>query len=340
MARPVQSTLRPFAILGTGHALPHSVVWSADLDSGLGLPAGSVERAGGVKKRYFVDKDQTAAAMGAVAARAAIRAANLSFAEIDCLVAASGTMEQALPCNAALIHRELALAPLSIPAFDVNATCLGFVAAVDMLSWPIASGHYRRTLIVASDIASLGLNWQDLESSAIFGDGAAAAVVGTCDEHPGSCILASDMITLSEGATLCEIPGLGSRHHPKRSATPAHENLTTFRMDGKGVFKLVLSQLPQFVERILTKARLAREDIDWIVPHQASLPALQHLTKRLGFRSERVVNIFADHGNQVAASLPTALDVAIRDGRIQRGQRVLLLGTGAGVSIGGILLEY
>jgi 3-oxoacyl-[acyl-carrier-protein] synthase-3 len=340
MVPSVQSTLRPFAILGTGHALPPSVVWSADLDAGLGLPAGAVEGAGGVRKRHFVDNHQTAAALGAEAAREAIKAGNLSFEDIDCLVAASGTMDQALPCNAALIHRELALAPLSIPAFDVNATCLGFIAAVDMLSWPLASGYYRRALIVASDIASLGLNWNDLESSAIFGDGAAAAVVGSCGEHPGSRILASDMITLSAGAALCEIPGFGSRHHPGRSTPSGRGNLTTFRMDGKGVFRLVLSHLPQFVERLFASAGLSREDIDWIVPHQASLPALSHLTKRLGFRNERVVNIFADYGNQVAASLPTALDVAIRDGRIQRGHRVLLLGTGAGVSIGGLILEY
>lgn len=331
---------RPLAILGTGHALPGVQVLSTDLARRLGLSGGTIESAGGVRKRHFAGPHETAASLGAEAARRAMERANLTLGDIDCLVAASGTMDQALPCNAALIHRELGLSPLGVPSFDINATCLGLVAALDTLSWPIAAGHYQRILIVASDIASLGLNWQDLESSAIFGDGAAAALVGKSTHHPGSRILASDLMTLSEGAPLCEIPAFGSRHHPNRETGAPAKPLTMFWMDGKGVFKLVLSYLPRFVDRLFAKAGLTRERVDWIVPHQASLPALRHLTRRLGLQGERVVDILAEFGNQVAASLPTALDVAIRDGRIQRGHRVLLLGTGAGLSIGGIILEY
>lgn len=123
---------------------------------------------------------------------------------------------------------------LAFPAFDINATCLGFVAARDTLSWPLAAGHYQRVLIVASDLASPGLNWQELESSAIFGEGAAAPLVGKSPCHPGSRILASDFMTLSEGASLCEIPAFGSRHHPNRKAGAPAKLLPLFRMDGKG----------------------------------------------------------------------------------------------------------
>jgi len=340
MLKQHPKSLRAVAILGTGHALPDASVFSTELDIRLGHPPGFIEKISGVRKRYFVQKDETAASLAAKAARRAMEQAQLTFADIDCLVAASGTMDQALPCNAALIHHELGLSPLAVPAFDINATCLGFIAALDTLSWPIVAGHYRRVLIVASDIASLGLNWKDLESSAIFGDGAAAAVIGQSVNHPGSRILASDMMTLSEGASFCEIPAFGSRYHPNREIDVPYQPMTMFRMNGKGVFKLALAHLPQFVDRLVAKAGIARSQIDWIVPHQASHLALQHLTKRLGFESKRVVDIFADHGNQVAASLPTALDFAIRNGRIQRGQSVLLLGTGAGMSIGGIILEY
>jgi 3-oxoacyl-[acyl-carrier-protein] synthase-3 len=111
-------------------------------------------------------------------------------------------------------------------------------------------------------------------------------------------------------------------------------------MNGKSVFKLAAEHLPAFVEQLLTQAHLRLEQIDWVVPHQASHLALTHLSKRLGFAHERVINIFADHGNQLAASMPTALDIAIRDGRICRGHRVLLLGTGAGLSLGGVVMEY
>jgi len=177
-----------------------------------------------------------------------------------------------------------------------------------------------------------------LESSAIFGDGAAAAILGP-STNERSCLLAAALNTLSEGADLCRIPAGGSRYHPTRISQPFNE-LTKFRMDGKGVFKLAAAHLPGFVENLLARAGLTRDQLDWIVPHQASQLALSHLTKRLGFADRKVIDIFAEHGNQVAASLPTALDIAIRDGRIQRGHRLLLLGTGAGLSLGGAVLEY
>lgn len=326
------------AIQGTGHSLPTQAVDSIDFDRRLDLPLGTVERIGGVRRRHFASRAETAAQLAAEAGRRALATAGLGTDDIDCLVAASGTMDQGMPCNAALIHRELGLSDRAIPAFDVNASCLGFLAALDTLAWPIAAGRYRRVLVVAADIASCGLDWSNLESSAIFGDGAAAAVLGPSGDG-ASRLLAAELRTLSQGADLCRIPAGGSRHHPTRIDQPFDE-LARFRMDGKGVFKLAAQHLPDFVDRLLARAGLTRDRLDWIVPHQASHLALSHLTKRLGFAREKVIDIFAEHGNQVAASLPTALDIAIRDGRIRRGDKLLLLGTGAGLSLGGVVLEY
>ena len=168
---------RPLAILGTGHALPERIVTSKELDHQLGFPLGRVFKVGGVKKRHFAGLDDNAAKLGARAARKALAAANLSLDDIDCLVAASGTMDQSMPCNAAMIYKELGEFDTVLPAFDINASCMSFITALDILSWPIAAGRYRRVLIVSSDIASCGLDWAHLEASAIFGDGAAAAVV-------------------------------------------------------------------------------------------------------------------------------------------------------------------
>ncbi|MBK9615141.1 MAG: 3-oxoacyl-ACP synthase [Uliginosibacterium sp.] len=330
--------VRSVSLLGTGHALPTSEIASSDLDRQLNLIAGTVERVSGVSRRYFATQAETAASLAAKAGLLALEAATLTLADVDCLVAASGTMDQGMPCNAALIHRELGLSARAIPAFDINASCLGFLAALDTLAWPIVAGRYRRVLIVAADIASCGLDWSRLESSAIFGDGAAAVVLGLSVDGR-SRLLATDMSTLSEGADLCCIPAGGSRYHPTRINQP-FDDLTKFRMDGKNVFKLASAYLPAFVDRLLERARLTRNQLDWIVPHQGSHLALSHLTKRLGFSDHKIVDIFAEHGNQVAASLPTALDIAIRDGRIQRGHRLLLLGTGAGLSLGGAVLEY
>lgn len=331
------NSMLPVAILGTGHALPKRRVSSQALDKQLHLTAGTVAKVSGVIQRYFAACDETAANLGAQAAQRALTAAQLSLSDIDCLVCVSGTMDQGLPYNAALLHRELGLSDAAVPAFDINASCLSFLAALDTLSFPLSAGRYRHILLVAADLASCGLNWQRLKASAIFGDGAAAVIIGKA--HAGQGLLASDLMTLSEGADFCRIPAGGSRFHPSRIDRP-FAPLTQFHMDGKRVFKLAAQYLPAFVERLLQRAKLCKADIDRVVPHQASHLALSHIGKRLGFASEKVVNIFAGYGNQVAASLPTALDIAIRDGRIIRGNRILLLGTGAGLSLGGAVMVY
>jgi 3-oxoacyl-[acyl-carrier-protein] synthase III len=324
-------------ILGTGAALPAEAVTSAELDARLGLAPGTVEQKTGVRVRY-VESRGNAAALGARAALQALEAAGLELADIDCLVAASGTPDQAMPSNAALIHRELGLSSRAIPAFDIGASCLGFLAALDLVAGQITLGRYRRVLIVAADIASCGLDWSRLEASGIFGDGAGAAVIGPA-EHTGSSLLASAFETLSEGAHLCEIRAGGSRYHPGRVEEPFLP-LAHFRMDGKAVFRLAGERLPAFLTRLLTAAGLKLSEIPLVVPHQASDHALQFLRRRFGLRREQVIDLFAERGNQVGASLPTALDAAVRSGRLRRGDPVLLLGTGAGVHLGGAVLCY
>lgn len=328
---------RPVAILGSGHALPTQIVTSAELDLKLNLAPGSVARISGVSHRHVANTDENAASLGAIAARNALQAAGLTLNQIDLVACASGTMDQGLPCNAALLHRELGLGQSGISAMDINASCLGFIAAVDTLSWALIAGRYRYVLLVCSDIASCGLDWQQVEVSGIFGDGAAAVVLGLSDHGPK--ILASSLKTFSEGAHLCQIPAGGSRYHPRRIDIP-FEPLTSFSMQGKALFRLATKHLPRLVDELLDHAQIALPQIDWVIPHQASHLAMQHASRQLGFAANKVIDIFAQHGNQVAASVPTALDIAIRDRRIQRGQRLMLIGTGAGLSLGGLILEY
>lgn len=330
---------RPISILGTGRALPENVVLSDELDSRLQHPAGYVKKRSGVRKRHFASPADTAASLGARAATEALCVAGLAALDIDCLIAASATMDQGMPSNAALIHHELGLLDSGIPAFDVNASCLGFLAALDMASCAIMAGRYRRALIVASDIASCGLDWNVIESSAIFGDGAAAAVISLSPEGSAQKILSMDLRTYSSGVDLCKIPAGGSRYHPSRINQPFLP-LTTFRMEGMKLFKLASEHLPAFLDSLLSRAGVRHADLDWVVPHQASHLALSYIGKHLGLHKEKIISIFPEYGNQVAASLPCTLDIAIRDGRIRRGQKLLLLGTGAGLSMGGAVLEY
>ncbi|MBL8139283.1 MAG: 3-oxoacyl-ACP synthase [Acidobacteria bacterium] len=341
MSSPVAShRARPLRVLGTGVAVSGEAVTSDALDARLGLPAGTIEERTGVRRR-FVER-RPAAVPGAEAARMALQTAGLTLDDIDCLVAASGTPDQAMPSNAALLHHELGLSARGIPAFDIGASCLGFLMALDVVSSLLASGRYRRVLIVASDVASCGLDWSRLESSGIFGDGAAAAVVDAGDgltAAAGGGILAASFLTLSDGAHACEIPGGGSRHHPSRIDQP-FPPLAQFHMDGPVIFRLAGERLADFVDGLLAQAGVTLADLELVVPHQASGHALAFMRRRLRLRTEQVVDIFAERGNQVGASLPTALHEAITSGRLRRGGTALLIGTGAGVQMGGIVLRH
>jgi 3-oxoacyl-[acyl-carrier-protein] synthase-3 len=334
----VPAGLRPLRLLGSGVAGALEALTSSTLDARLGLPAGSVEKRSGVRVRG-VETRRSAAELGAAAAREALAAAALELADVDLLMAASATMDQAMPCNAALIHRELGPAARGLPAFDVGASCLGFLVALDTAAALIAAGRYRRVLIVAADIASCGLDWSHLEASAIFGDGAAAFVVdGDGATTAPAGLLAAAFATYSEGAHFCEIRGGGSRYHPSRIDEP-FAPLARFRMDGQAVFRLAARHLDAFIDALLARAGLDRGAIDLVVPHQASRHGLDFLRRLLRLPAARIVDIFTTHGNQVAASLPSALHAARAGGRLQAGMNVLLIGTGAGVSFGGLVLR-
>lgn len=335
------STPRALRILGTGAAVPEEVVTSLELDERLGLAEGTVEERTGVRSRYV--ERGTAAQLGAQAARKALAAAGLTLDDVDLIIGASGTPDQPLPCNAALLHEELAPGR-PIAAFDVNASCLSFLAALDLAATLVDAGRARNILIASADLASVGLDWSDLGASGIFGDGAAAAVVGPA-EGTGSAVLAADFETHSEGAHTCEIRGGGSRFAPDRvrelpDDTGDYAEWGRFRMEGGAVFRLAIKHLPPFVDRLLAAAGTSIAELPVVVPHQASHHGLDWLRERFEIPEGRLVDIYVDHGNQVAASLPSALHAAIESGRLQRGDHALLLGTGAGLSIGGIVLCY
>ena len=291
-----------------------------------------------IESRAVACAEETSSSLGAAVAEQALTAAGWQAGDLDVIVTACGVMEQPIPGTATLIQRRLGLGASGIPAFDVNATCLSFLLALDVVGMGLAVGRWRKALIVSVDIASAALNFDDPESSVIFGDGAAAVCVQAVDGP--SEVLAFRLETYGDGAELCQLEAGGTRLRP-------HDNLdeflahSHFKMDGPGVFMATARRFPSFVTRLLEGCALSQDDIDLIIPHQASAAALKHL--RRVFRKtppERVVDIFADHGNQIAASLPSALHAAISDGRLKRGDVALLVGTAAGVSLGGAVIRY
>ncbi|MEB3222245.1 MAG: beta-ketoacyl-ACP synthase 3 [Candidatus Sericytochromatia bacterium] len=333
---------RRIRIRSVGRYLPTTVVTAAALDERMGLPPGTVAAESGVLERRYAG-DELASSMGAKAARQALEAGGLALADVDLILGACGTPEQAIPCNAALIQRALGAERSGIPAFDVNSTCLSFLTALDVASCLIEAGRYRRVLVVSADIASVGLDWQARESAMILGDGAAAAVVEASPADDPAAFLACGMQTYSEGADLTRIRGGGSRHHPREhrgDLASYAEGYCLFEMDGRAVFKRSAAVLPGFLSEVLGQAGLSLDDVALVVPHQASPSALELMRRRLGLPPERWLTIAHDHGNTVAASIPLALEAAVREGRLRRGDTALLLGTSAGFSVGALAFRY
>jgi len=327
-----------FSLRGTGTSLPRKKVSSAALDRELRKPDGWLEAICGVRER-FVCETETQDELAASAARGALTEAGIAASAIDLLIFASAVPKYSIPFTAPLIARHLGIPAGSCATLDVNSTCLSFLSGLDMATLMIATGRHRCALVVSSELASRALPWQtDPATAGLFGDGAAAAVLVQPEPGEASHVRAVRFEVHHEGYEACSLAsggtGIDFARDPERFAAGRF-----FQMNGRDLFKLTASRFPGFLDELLESAGWTRESVDLVVPHQASPFALTHLVKRCGFPRDKVIDIVASHGNQVAASIPTALHVARQQRRIVRGSRVVLLGTSAGVSFGGMAIE-
>jgi 3-oxoacyl-[acyl-carrier-protein] synthase III len=327
-----------FVLSGTGIGLPLQKISSSVLDERIGKEHGWIESNTGVAERWMCGCE-TQEELGAVAARQALVEANLEPAHIDAVIFASAVPKQPIPATAPLLCRELGIPSGRILAFDINTTCLSFLTALDIAVSLLDSGRCSNALIVSSEIASRALPWaNDPATAGLFGDGAAAAILRAPDTAAPSVLRAARFETYHEGYELCQLAaggtGIDIRKDPDRFMSASF-----FAMNGPELFRLTAKHYPGFVQRLLDEAGWSHDDVDLVVPHQASPMALQHLVKRCGFASSRVVNAVAHYGNQVAASLPTMLHLARNSQKVFGSAKVLLLGTSAGVSFGGLAIE-
>lgn len=327
---------RKIKILSTGTGLPEKALYDFELDERLGLPKGETFRVTGVKKRYQ-SVNETAAQLAARACESALMNSSLRWDDINCLVATSATMDKALPYNAAMIHSELGLNHRRTTTFDVGASCMSFLTGLDMISYAVDAGRFKNVMFVSSDVSAFTVDYKNLRENGIFGDGAAAVLISKSDDNEASCIVHSDTVTVSEGVEFCRINSGGTRYHRRTKNSNCD---AFFEMNGRGVFALASREITPFMNNLLSKAGCGMQDIDVVVPHQASRLGIDHIASRLGIPKEKLVDVFSEHGNQVGASLPTALHFGISAGKIQRGNRVLFIGTGAGLTIGGMIIIY
>ena len=326
----------PLKIAGVGRYLPERIVPSDELAPRVGLKDGWIEQKQGIRERRWVTTE-TASEMGAHAVREAVEDAGLTLGDLELIVNASGTPEQAIPDGGPLIQRQLGMGDSGVPCMSIHTTCLSFLTALDTCASLLATGRYRTIALVSSDITSCALNFDHWESSTLFGDAAAAAVLVRTPEGEASALHASRIETYGEGADFTACRGGGSRRHPHNPKTKPEDNL--FHMEGPEVFKLAIQYGPRFLERLQPGLTGGLGDIDLVVPHQASKLALDAHTM-MGMPPEQVMRTLDKFGNCVAASLPVTLYEAIRTDRLVRGNKLLMVGTGAGLTLGGAILTY
>jgi 3-oxoacyl-[acyl-carrier-protein] synthase-3 len=313
-------------ILGTGGFLPEKVVTNQDLERMVDTSDAWIRERTGIRQRHVVADGETCVDLAEAAARRALDASGVAAAEIDLIVMATTTPDQTFPSSACLLQNRLDIH--GCPAFDVQAVCTGFVYALSIAEKFIRTGSASRALVVGAEALSRIIDWTDRGTCVLFGDGAGAVVLGAADE-PG--VISTHLHADGAYRELLQVPaGIGNGGN----GSPYME------MKGNEVFRVAVTTLGRIVDETLAANAMTRDDIDWLVPHQANLRIIQATARKLDLAMEQVVVTVADHGNTSAASIPLAFDQAVRDGRIQRGQTVMMEAFGGGFTWGSVLLRY
>ena len=299
---------------------------------GIELPKNTVELKGQV--RYRISEGESQISLAVSACEKALKNANITINDIDCIVSASAVGIQPIPCTAALIHEKIAKGT-SIPALDINTTCTSFITALDTMSYLVEAGRYERVLIVSCDVASIALNPKQKESFQLFSDGAAAFVIEKTEKEIG--VIDAIQKTWSEGAHSTEIRGGLSNFHPKNYSEMTKEEYM-FDMNGKTVLSLSISKIPKLMKNFLKNNGMKVSDIDMTVPHQASV-AMPLVMQKLGIEKDKFLDEVKEFGNMVSASVPITLVHGLENGRIKSGNTILLIGTAAGLTTNMMLIK-
>lgn len=319
-------------ITGTGSYLPPHRLTNAELAAELaakGVETSDewIEERTGIRARHFAAPDVTSSDLGLEAAKRALEAAGLQAADIDLIIVATSTPDMVFPSAACILQHKLGIA--GCPAFDIQAVCSGFVYALTVADAMIKTGTASKALVVGAEVFSRILDFSDRTTCVLFGDGAGAVVL-EASETPG--ILASDLHADGKHVGILSVPGHVSGGQVLGSPF--------LQMDGKAVFKLAVSVLESAARATLAKAGLTEADIDWLIPHQANLRIMHSTAKKLKLPLEKLIVTVDQHGNTSAASIPLALDEAVRSGKVKKGDILMLEGVGGGFTWGAVLLKY
>jgi 3-oxoacyl-[acyl-carrier-protein] synthase-3 len=314
-------------VIGTGSYLPEKIVTNADLAQTVDTSDEWIRTRTGIHSRHVAAEGQLASDLALPAAQRALQSAGVNAADIDLIIVATTTPDIIFPSTACILQAKLGVA--GCPAFDVQAVCSGFVYALTIADLFIRSGQAKNALVVGTEVYSRILDWTDRGTCVLFGDGAGAVIVAA-SEQPG--ILATKLHADGRHKEMLCVPG--SVNGGKVWGSPF------VHMDGGSVFKFAVRVFEEGANEVLEAAGLKVSDLDWFIPHQANIRIMEATAKKLGLPKEKLIATVHHHGNTSAASIPLALDEAVKDGRVLPGQTLLLEGVGGGFTWGAVLLRW
>ncbi|HXU92398.1 MAG TPA: beta-ketoacyl-ACP synthase III [Gallionella sp.] len=315
-------------IIGTGSYLPAKVLTNYDLEKMVDTSHDWIVTRSGIVERHIAAEGELTSDLALQASRKAIEAAGINADEIDLIIVATTSPDHLFPSTACVLQDKLGIKNGGA-AFDMQAVCGGFVYALNTADMYIRCGQAKTALVVGAEVLTRMLDWNDRTTCVLFGDGAGAVVLRASDE-PG--IVASKLH--SDGSHRHMLKAEGNIRNGEVDGDPF------IKMDGQAVFKFAVKVLSDVVEEVLEEQKLSGTDIDWLVPHQANIRIIEATAKKLGLGMDNVVVTVANHGNTSAASIPLALDTAVRDGRIKAGQNILIEAVGGGFTWGAVLIKW
>lgn len=321
-------------IIGTGSYVPERIITNKDIEKLVDTSDEWIITRTGIKERRIADNDMATSDLGTIAARRALENAGVSAEELDLIIVATVTPDMNFPSTACLIQNNLKATKAA--AFDIEAACSGFLYILTIANQFIATGMYKNILIIGAECLSRFTNWKDRNTCILFGDGAGAAVVSRVEEGYG--ILSQFLGADGSGGELLTLKAGGSRH-PATSET-IENNLHYISMDGSEVFKFAVRIMVSAAEEAIRLANLTKEDIDYLIPHQANIRIIDGAAKRLNMSTDKVWVNLDRYGNMSAASIPVALDEAVRSGNINKGDNICLVGFGGGLTWASCVIKW
>ena len=321
-------------IIGTGSYVPERIITNKDIEKLVDTSDEWIITRTGIKERRIADNDMATSDLGTIAARRALENAGVSAEELDLIIVATVTPDMNFPSTACLIQNNLKATKAA--AFDIEAACSGFLYILTIANQFIATGMYKNILIIGAECLSRFTNWKDRNTCILFGDGAGAAVVSRVEEGYG--ILSQFLGADGSGGELLTLKAGGSRH-PATSET-IENNLHYISMDGSEVFKFAVRIMVSAAEEAIRLANLTKEDINYLIPHQANIRIIDGAAKRLNMSTDKVWVNLDRYGNMSAASIPVALDEAVRSGNINKGDNICLVGFGGGLTWASCVIKW